>query len=86
MVDMSLPPLHRALSLIVLGSFLVVAPARSGDAIKIPSDTAFDAGPWVDDLNQTQQAVAHKIRELGMGRVRTGIGFRSAFRRDQEAN
>jgi hypothetical protein len=64
-MGVSRAPLSRTLRSIVLGSFLIaVAPAQSGDAIKTGSGTAFDARPWLDDLNQTQQAVATKYANL----------------------
>jgi hypothetical protein len=58
-------PLSRALSSVVLGSFLVaVAPVQSADLVVTASGTAFDAKPWLDDLNQTQEALATKYANL----------------------
>jgi hypothetical protein len=58
-------PLPRALSSVVLGSCLVaVASAQSLDPIVTASGTAFDARAWLDDLNQTQQALATKYANL----------------------
>jgi len=61
----SRPPLSRALSCVVLGSFLVaVAPVQSADPVVTASGTAFDAKPWLDDLHQTQVALATKYANL----------------------
>lgn len=58
-------PLYRALTSVVLGSFLVaVAPVQSADLVVTASGTAFDAKPWLDDLNQTQEVLATKYANL----------------------
>ena len=58
-------PLSRALSCVALGSFLVaVAPVQSADAVVTASGAAFDAKPWLDDLHQTQVALATKYANL----------------------
>ena len=57
--------LSRALSSVVLGSFLVAAaPVQSADPVVTASGTAFDAKPWLDDLNQAQEALATKYANL----------------------
>lgn len=62
---MSRLPVFSTLSSIVLGSCLVsIAPAQSLDPIVTASGTAFNSRPWLDDLNQTQQALATKYANL----------------------
>jgi C-terminal processing protease CtpA/Prc len=58
-------PLPRVLSSIVLGIFFAaVASAQSVDPIATTSAAAFDARPWLEDLNQTQQTLATKYANL----------------------
>jgi hypothetical protein len=58
-------PLFCAFSSFLLSSILIAAaPARPADPVAIVFPTSFDTKPWLDDLNETQQALATKYANL----------------------